>query len=52
MAEIGWDVTAGKYADFLVLDRNLLDIPIDDIDQTEVLMTVFSGRLVYAKESN
>jgi hypothetical protein len=45
-------IEAGKYADFLVLDRNLLDIPIDDIDQTEVLMTVFSGRLVYAKESN
>ena len=40
-------IEEGKYADFLVLDRNLLEIPVDDIDQTDVLKTVFSGEVVY-----
>ncbi|MEH6584189.1 MAG: amidohydrolase [Halioglobus sp.] len=40
-------IEAGKYADFVVLDRNLLEITIDDIDSTEVLKTVFSGKVVY-----
>ena len=43
-------IEEGKYADFLVLDRNLLEIPADDIDSTEVLRTVFSGKVVF--ESN
>jgi hypothetical protein len=37
----------GKQADFIVLDRNLFDVPVDDIDSTEVLKTVFNGRVVY-----
>ena len=28
-------------------DQNLFDIPIDDIDSTEVLTTVFNGEIVY-----
>jgi hypothetical protein len=40
-------IEEGKYADFLVLDRNLLEIPVDDINETEVLKTIFSGRVVY-----
>jgi len=43
-------IETGKYADFIVLDRNLFEVPVDDIDSTEVLMTVFSGRVVYARE--
>ena len=43
-------IETGKYADFVVLDRNLLEIPIDDIDSTEVLTTVFNGRVVYERE--
>jgi len=42
-------IEAGKYADFIVLDRNLLEIPVDDIDSTEVLKTVFNGHVVYSK---
>ena len=42
-------IEKGKYADFIVLDRNLLEIPADDISGTEVLATVFSGRVVYEK---
>ena len=40
-------IEVGKYADFIVLDRNLFEIPIDDIDSTEVLKTVFAGRVVF-----
>ena len=37
----------GKYADFIVLDRNLFEIPVDDIDSTVVLKTVFNGEIVF-----
>ena len=37
----------GKYADFIVLDRNLLEIDVDDISETQVLKTVFNGNVVY-----
>jgi len=38
---------AGKRADFIVLDRNLLEIPEDDIVETKVLRTVLDGRTVF-----
>ena len=44
--ELG-SIEVGKYADFIVLDRNLFEIPIDDIDSTEVLKTVHAGRVVF-----
>ena len=37
----------GKRADFIVLDRNLLEIPEDDIADTKVLKTVVDGRTVF-----
>ncbi len=37
----------GKSADFIVLDRNLFDIPVAEISETRVLRTVFEGRVVY-----
>jgi hypothetical protein len=37
----------GKRADFVVLDRNLFEIPASEISEAEVLMTVFDGRTVY-----
>ena len=37
----------GKLADFVVLDRHLLDIPTGEIPQTKVLMTVIGGRTVH-----
>lgn len=38
----------GKSADFIVLDRDLFAIPIEDIAGTIVLNTVFEGRVVHA----
>lgn len=42
-------IEVGKSADFIVLDRNLFEIPPEDISDTQVLLTVVSGREVYRK---
>ena len=47
--ELG-SIEVGKYADMIVLDRNLFEIPIDDIDSTEVLKTIHAGRVVFERE--
>ena len=38
----------GKFADFIVLDRDVLTVPEADIATTRVLQTVVGGRTVYA----
>ncbi len=38
---------AGKLADFIVLDRDILTVPQDDIPQLKVLMTVVGGKTVH-----
>jgi predicted amidohydrolase YtcJ len=37
----------GKRADLIVLDRNLLEIPEDDIAEAKVLKTVLGGKVVF-----
>ncbi|MBI2925485.1 MAG: amidohydrolase [Verrucomicrobia bacterium] len=37
----------GKFADFIVLDTDLLTCPVDRIKTTQVLRTYFNGKLVY-----
>ncbi|MCU0877671.1 MAG: amidohydrolase [Pirellulaceae bacterium] len=39
----------GKLADLIVVDRDLLTCPIDDIRSTQVLATFLSGKQIYAK---
>jgi predicted amidohydrolase YtcJ len=41
---------AGKFADLVVLDRDLLTCPEDQIASTQVLRTYFNGKLVAVKE--
>ena len=40
-------LAVGKSADLIVLDRNLLEIQPDDIASTEVIATIFQGRVVH-----
>jgi hypothetical protein len=40
-------ITPGKWADIIVLSRNIFDIPPAEIAETEVEMTIFDGK-VYA----
>jgi predicted amidohydrolase YtcJ len=39
---------AGKLADLILVDRDLLTCPLDDLAQTRVLATYLGGRQVYA----
>ena len=43
-------IESGKSADFIVLDRNLLEIPATEIHETEVQTTIFRGRVVFDGE--
>ncbi|MEP6548448.1 MAG: amidohydrolase [Gammaproteobacteria bacterium] len=40
----------GKLADLIVIDRNFLDIPAEQIADIKVLQTVVGGRVVYRSE--
>lgn len=41
---------AGKLADFIVLDRDILTCPVDEVRDIEVQQTWMGGKKVYAKE--
>ncbi|MFM9065655.1 MAG: amidohydrolase, partial [Pirellula sp.] len=40
-------IEKGKLADFIILDRDILDCPLDQIASTRVLETYVGGKLVY-----
>ena len=40
-------ITVGRLADFVVVDRDLLTIPSNDIPNVRVIMTVVGGRVVF-----
>jgi hypothetical protein len=44
-------IEPGKSADLIVLDRNLFEIPPEQISDTQVLETVFEGRVVSSREA-
>ena len=48
-AETG-SLEVGKSADFIILDRNIFTVPVDDISKTTVLGTFFRGVLVHDGE--
>jgi predicted amidohydrolase YtcJ len=40
-------IEPGKYADLIVIDRDLTVIPADQIAQTKVLLTLVGGKEVF-----
>ena len=42
-------VEKGKLADLVVLSRNIFKIQPDEIQKTEVKMTIFNGKVIYKK---
>jgi len=44
-------LTAGKYADFVVLDRDIMTVAPEDILSTRVVMTVLGGKTVFRGET-
>ena len=52
-----WDdragsLTPGKYADVIILDRDLLRVPADEIASARVDVTLLAGRVVYERAGN
>ncbi len=40
-------IAAGKSADLIVLDRDLFDVPIEDVSDTSVELTLYAGGIVH-----
>ena len=40
-------IEAGKLADFVILDRDIMTVDIDDVKETQVLQTYLGGQIVY-----
>jgi hypothetical protein len=43
-------IEPGKFADFIVIDQNILEIPVEKIHKTKVLQTVLQGKMVYERK--
>jgi predicted amidohydrolase YtcJ len=42
-------IEVGKLADFVVLDKNPIDIPVSDIKDVQVMQTYKAGKMVYSR---
>ena len=40
-------IERGKQADLVIINKNLFDIPPEEINEAEVTATLFNGKLVY-----
>lgn len=49
--EVG-SIEVGKLADMIVLDRNLFDLPANEISESKVLLTMLAGELVFDANSS
>jgi predicted amidohydrolase YtcJ len=45
--DVSGSLAVGKFADLVVLDRNPLKVPAEEIAKTQVLETVVGGQVVY-----
>ena len=48
--DVTGSLEVGKFADLIVLDRNLMQIPPDQIAGTQVQLTMVGGKIVYQKD--
>ena len=46
--EIG-SLAAGKRADLVLVDRDVLTVPVAEVKDAKVLWTMFGGRIIYGK---
>ena len=45
--DLAGSIEPGKYADFIVLDRDIYTCPSEQIAETRVLLTVLGGEIVW-----
>ena len=45
--DVTGSIEVGKSADLIILDRNVFEIPVRSIADTQVLTTIFEGRTVH-----
>jgi predicted amidohydrolase YtcJ len=50
MEQDAGSLTAGKYADFVMLDRDIMTVAPEDILDAAVVLTVLGGRVVYRRD--
>ncbi len=43
-------IEIGKYADLVVLDQNLFEVPTERVSETTVVQTILGGKVVYSVE--
>jgi len=51
LEDVTGSIAVGKSADFIVLDRNIFEIPIKEVSETRVKETWFEGDRVYTNEN-
>ena len=49
--EVG-SIEVDRWADMVVLNQNLFKIPVEQIDSTKVLLTIFNGKVVFDNNSS
>ncbi len=47
MEDVSGSLTPGKYADFVVLDQDIMSVAPERVLDTHVVMTVLGGEIVY-----
>jgi len=47
MEDMVGSLEIGKYADIIILDQNLFEIPVEEISATIVLKTILAGKVVF-----
>ena len=48
--EVTGAIEEGKFADMIVLNHNLFEIPVTDIHKTEIQKTIFKGKVVHQRD--
>jgi len=48
--DVTGSIEPGKYADFVILDQSLFEVPVDQMRQVSVLATYLNGERVYQKQ--
>ncbi|MGD8360075.1 MAG: amidohydrolase [Gemmatimonadota bacterium] len=49
--DIKGSLTPGKYADITVLSRDIMTVPVEEIPETEVVLTIVGGEVRYSRDN-